>query len=297
MSRSGGDPRPFIARTCVICASARLEASAAVLMPFVADRVFGWKPVEITEDWGLQTVKSGMAYSICNSLQCQDCGHLFLDIRFSDDQLARLYRTYQDEDYARHRAQYEPGYIERNARLKETVAYLPAVEAFLAPHLGERPRILDWGGSRGDNTPFKDRRSAHDIYDISGEPPTKGARFVDLETALAGAYDLVVCSNVLEHVPYPVDTLSAVVQALSPETILYIEVPQEPIMRRLEDSPQAHRHKRHWHEHVNFYSRRSLERLIEQCGLEVIELGLLDVGATPDANYNYAVVCKRSLAR
>lgn len=292
MSRDPAHHRPFIAEACVICGFDRLARSPAVLMPFVADRVFGWRPVEITPDWGLQTIRPGMAYSLCATLQCQSCAHLFLDIRFTPDQLARLYRNYQDETYARHRATYEPGYWERNARLKQTIAYLPAVEAFIRPHVPSLPRILDWGGSRGDNTPFRGARASHDIFDISGEPPVEGARFVPLETAVSGDYDLIVCSNVLEHVPYPLDTLHLVASAMRPGTALYLEIPLEDIMRRSGDSPEAHLSKHHWHEHINFYSRQSLEHLVRSCGLDIIELALLDVADQPDASYNYALICR-----
>jgi hypothetical protein len=64
-------------------------------MPFVAHRVFGWEPVEITEDWGLKTINNGMAYSVRNSLLCDNCGHLFLDIRFNESEMNSLYEGYR----------------------------------------------------------------------------------------------------------------------------------------------------------------------------------------------------------
>jgi hypothetical protein len=85
-----------IASRCVCCGCAELTRSGAILMPFVAYRAFGWTPVEITPEWGLRTIQTGMAYPLCNSLQCQACGLLFLDIRFDETEMAALYGGYRE---------------------------------------------------------------------------------------------------------------------------------------------------------------------------------------------------------
>jgi hypothetical protein len=99
-------------------------------MPFVAKRAFGWEPVEIKVDWGLRDIKPGMAYPLCNSVQCAVCGVVFLDIRFSNAEMAALYTGYRDENYAKLRERFEPGYIARNAVLAVGINYLPEVENF-----------------------------------------------------------------------------------------------------------------------------------------------------------------------
>jgi len=284
--------RPFIAQDCLCCGSPRLAASPAVLMPFVAHRVFGWRPVEITEDWGLRTLRTGMAYSICNSLRCEDCGHLFLDIRFTEDQAKSLYKNYFDEDYAQLRDSYEPGYLARNEKLLAPVHYLDKIETFLAPLIDQRPTILDWGGGRGQNTPFSSTRARLFLLDISGAPPVEGAVIVDPVSALAAQYDLVICSNVLEHVSYPQDLMSDLRKTLQPQTVLYLEVPYEPVQRRCADGPEALLQKRHWHEHVSFFSHRSLKTLIETAGLDILKWELVDVGETPGEFYNFFVACR-----
>src|SRR5437016_2710182 len=86
-----------IASRCICCDGDQLAKSPAILMPFIAKRVFGWEPVEIMDDWGLRDIKSGMAYPLCNSVQCASCGVLFLDIRFSDSEMATLYSGYRGE--------------------------------------------------------------------------------------------------------------------------------------------------------------------------------------------------------
>ena len=124
-----------ISTHCVCCGSANIKSSPAILMPFVAHRAFGWAPVVIDESWGLSTIKNGNAYSLCKSLYCGECGFLFLDIRFTDKELDRLYFEYRGERYTELREYYEPGYSIRNQNLTGVINYLNEIEAFLAPHL------------------------------------------------------------------------------------------------------------------------------------------------------------------
>ena len=155
--------RERIATQCVCCGGENLKSSPAILMPFVAHRVFGWAPVVIDESWGLNTIKSGNAYSICKSLYCKDCGFLFLDIRFSDAELSNLYEDYRGETYNSLRESYEPGYTLRNKELIAGFEYIGDIEKFLEPHLNFPVSVLDWGGDIGKNTPFKDRRDRKSV--------------------------------------------------------------------------------------------------------------------------------------
>jgi SAM-dependent methyltransferase len=93
--------------------------------------------------------------------------------------------------------------------------------------LNERPRVLDWGGDTGDNTPFLKSAAAIDIFDISDQPVVAGARRVSREDLQGRAYDLVVLSHVLEHVPQPADLVRDAAQALGAGGVLYVEVPYE----------------------------------------------------------------------
>lgn len=258
-----------IARHCVCCGGG-VDASPAILMPFISHRALGWKPVVIDESWGLNSIRTGNAYAVCNSLMCSSCGHLFLDIRFSDAELADLYRDYRGEEYTALRDFYEPGYRLRNEALEQGSNYAHLVEAFLSPYLQLPVSILDWGGDTGKNTPYKHAASRFDIYDISEMPLVDGARRVAKEEAFDNQYELIVCSNVLEHVPYPSEVLFDMAKAMSEKSVLYIEVPFEEVMR-LRGS-EALTCKKHWHEHINFYSLLSMQKLLENCGFEVLKI-------------------------
>lgn len=267
--------KTHIAKQCVCCGSERLKKSPAILMPFVAHRALGWQPVEIDDSWGLNTIENGFAYTVCNSLYCNDCRFLFLDIRFSEEELNSLYDGYREKDYVDLRDHYEPGYRLRNDALNQGESYLPKVEAFLRPYLTTPIRLLDWGGDTGKNSPFRSENAIMHIYDISNKPLVDGAQRVDKNMAVQTEYDLVVSSNVLEHVPYPADVIMDMKQAMGPETILYIEVPYEAIIRTVEGAQDLHLKKRHWHEHINFFSEESLRTLLQLCELEILALAHL----------------------
>lgn len=269
----GAFARQRLASSCVCCGSDDLVASPAVLMPFIADRAFGWSPVIIDDSWGLKTIQNGNAYSICKTLRCRRCEHLFCDIRFSDEEMNSIYAGYREESYVSLREYYEPGYRERNNGLVQTISYKADIEEFLSAFVKDPLTILDWGGDTGANTPFEKQRASLDIFDISGKAVEGDARVVTREQATSSKYRLIVCSQILEHIPFPSDVLLAVREAMDKESILYIEVPYEEVMRL--DMVDKEKKKRHWHEHVNFYSQSSIDALLENCGFYVLKRNML----------------------
>lgn len=286
--------RERIARFCPCCLSDEHAKSPAVLMPFVAHRALGWRPVEIDDSWNLATLQKGHAYSICNSVECQTCGLLFLDIRFSDYELDRLYDDYRGPEYTRLREHYEPGYEAKNNRLKEEIPYLDDVEKFLLPHLKLPVRLLDWGGDTGKNTPFKAFAEPFHIYDISRASTVAGASSVDLKDIAKESYDLIVCSNVLEHIPHPLNFIEEIISCMRQETILYIEVPFEPFMFRNQMNENIVSLRKHWHEHVNFFTMRSLEHLCRNAGLDVIEAKISLIAKISDDANIFQLACRRA---
>ena len=259
-----------IAKTCACCGSSALKRSPAVLMPFVADRTFGWAPVKIDLTWGLNTIQQGNAYTLCNSLHCSDCGLLFCDIRFGDTQMENLYRDYRGTEYTLLREKYEPGYTERNNNLKLGTDYRPDVENFLKPLLNGSLNILDWGGDTGKNTPFQNQDSLIHIYDISNVQPIGKAKSMSLDMLAKNNYNLIICSNVLEHTPHIKEELDKISAYMNSKTTLYIEVPKEDLISLNDNVSNLSEIKRHWHEHINFFSKLSLELLLKRCSMTII---------------------------
>ncbi|WP_342651039.1 class I SAM-dependent methyltransferase [Pseudomonas sp. REB1044] len=274
--------REFVANRCICCESDQLHRSPAVLMPFVALRVFGHEPVEITPEWGLRDLRQGTAYTLCNSLQCQECGALFLDYRFTDEQMSALYRDYRGTEYNAQRIRFEPGYVNVVPHYHQRAAYLTQVQAWLAPRLPEAPAVLDWGGDTGVNSLFRDHHRLLHIHDISGVELVPGAERADPELISCTHYDLVTCSQVLEHVAFPADVVRQMLPAIGEGTLLYLEVPHEALVREHPGSLELAPLKRHWHEHVNFFSEEAMRRLLRQLNLELVDVLHLpvDVGWT-----------------
>lgn len=286
-----------ITNQCVCCGSTETLNSPAVLLPFIAHRVFGYAPVEISKDWDLERygVKTGWNYFRCNTVSCSNCQHIFLDVRFTDDQMSNLYDKYREEEYTTLREHYEPGYISRNDNLISGNNYVHKIEDFISPYLTSSPAILDWGGDTGKNTPFVNECSLLHIFDISKKEAIEKAVIVDEEEVKKNSYDLVVCCNVLEHIPYPLDLLKTLTECMSPETLLYIELPYENLIHAAEeqgDLPEVYRKKRHWHEHINFFNFNSIKTLVARSGLT-----LLDIKETPiteEASSNvFQVLCRK----
>lgn len=283
----------IVARECPCCGSKNLEKSSAILMPFVAHRALGWKPATIDETWGLRTIPKGIAYSICNSVVCNKCSFLFLDLRFSDSELAHLYTNYRGRDYVQLREQYEPGYSLRNELLENTGNYIPQVENFLKPFLSPKCRVLDWGGDTGKNTPFRDNNSLLHIYDISHREVIPGAVAIDKKTAQTTSYDLIVCSHVLEHLPWPAQTLLEIRACMQKETILYLELPCEELVRNSKSGRELLDKKRHWHEHINFFSESSIKELLERLDLKTVHFKTTEVKVADQNSWVFQVVCKK----
>lgn len=262
-------------------------------MPFVAKRVFDWEPVEITPAWGMQTLSPGMVYSLCNSLQCEDCGALFMDIRFDEAEMGRLYSGYRDATYTAERERFEPGYAARNLILNERAGYLSLVEAIIGPYLTQAVHVLDWGGDTGLNTPFRDSAESVSVYDISGLAMAEGVTSVDKAGLRDAPFNLVVCSNVLEHVPSPAALLDDMASVMRPDTLLYLEVPLEVYVAENTGVENLATGKKHWHEHINFFTETALRALIARCGLKIVHFEILETEIYGRVGQLFCLLCVR----
>ncbi len=268
-----------ISRSCPICEGKNLQKKSAVLMPFIADRVFDWKPMEISDSLGFKTLNSGTSYSVCNSCFCENCSFLFSDIRFDEEEVINLYDEYRGKKYTKQRDKYEPGYEAHNKYLSNEIHYMEEVERYILSHIDLPERMLDWGGDEGVNTPFKEKETVIDIYDVSNKKvngSSKRFNFVNSTHNLSGKYDLLVAMHVFEHLSYPIESLKDILNFLRPGGVIYIEVPLEKIINFKDTKIDVLNKKRHWHEHINFYNYYSLEALAKQAKLKIIDISDFD---------------------
>ncbi len=265
-----------IANSCVTCGNKDLVASPAVLMPFLSHRIFNWQPQKINKNWKINTIKKGNTYNMCNSLLCKKCKLLFLDMRFDKNEMSRLYKDYRGESYSKIRSLYEKNYNNRTNFLSKGLPHLKEVENFILKYTNKFNIILDWGGGNGRNSPFKNKQNTEIfIYDVSKVNTMKGTNKISFEKIFTKKFDLIICSHVLEHVSYPRKLLKNIYKVMNKNTFLYLEMPFEKIMN-IKDSNELLNNKKHWHEHINFFSKASIEGMLIKSNLKLISLNMLN---------------------
>jgi hypothetical protein len=221
-------------------------------------------------------------------------------MRFDDQELGRLYYNYRDKNYANLRNKYEPGYKLINKVINSPYNYIKKVENFLSSFFTSSINILDFGGDDGKNTPFKDTENITHIYDISKKPTVKNLKKVNKSNMLK-KYNLVILSNVIEHVSYPQLIINEIKKLLNKNSILYIELPLERLMKKTWEVEKGSKkkelsmclnNKRYWHEHTNFYSKKSLVKLLNCCGLKIIKMNIMTI-EIHKRNQAIQIACKK----
>lgn len=263
---------------CVICGGDIRRLKRALVAPFLAARIWARPP-------------------FCVDLaQCQGCGFMFYNPRLDATEEGRIYSGYRTEEYQRMRQASEPWYTLRlNADLASPRSYeirRQALRTILRQHIGKREirRVLDYGGDRGDLVRGLIDGAAAFVYDISGIPAVDG---VSPTTDPVGCKaDLIISSNVLEHVGFPNRLVREMLKAVPAGGVVFLEVPSEspfglariarrvaqvgimgltrPVLARSVARPAS---LYMMHEHVNYFTERSLTTLLRCCGCEVIAAG------------------------
>ena len=190
------------ASSCVICEGEILPLKEALVAPFLAARIWQRPPFCV------------------NLVQCKACGFMFYNPRLDAAEEGRLYAGYRSEEYLRMRHASEPWYTARfNADLASPDSYelrRRTLAAILRQHTAKREirRVLDYGGDHGDLVRGLVSEAAAFVYDISGVPAVEGVTSTTDPAACKA--DLVINSNVLEHVGFPRRLVGEILQANSP---------------------------------------------------------------------------------
>jgi SAM-dependent methyltransferase len=154
-------------------------------------------------------------------------------------------------------------------------ARLDAQIDFFAPFLPQSGAVLEIGCATGElarSTRARLEVSRYEAIELS--PAAEAARsHVDrlyeaplpnllAADAIAGPFDIVLMSHVLEHLEAPWDELDAIVRVLGPDGALFLEVPNQSGNRGLPiDDNRSHFH---------FFSVRSLSHLLATKGLDTV---------------------------
>jgi hypothetical protein len=266
------------ASNCVICDGAIRRLKRALVAPFLAKRIWNRTPFCV------------------DLVRCEACGFMFYNPRLDDNDLRRLYRNYRSEEYQKMRHASEPWYTTKfNTDLASPGSYeirRAKLASVLREHVGGRKisRILDYGGDRGDLVVSLFDGAEAFVYDISGIPAAAGVT-ATIDPAGCKA-DLIINSNVLEHVGFPRLLVTEILHAAPEGGLVFLEVPCEfpfgltRIARRLAQigimaltRPVLVRHVVRpasayiMHEHINYFTEQSLTTLMHSCGGTVIASG------------------------
>lgn len=187
---------------------------------------------------------------------------------------------------------YTPSFNEDLASASSYEIRRATLAPILQQHVGNRKirRILDYGGDRGDLVLGLFGGAEPFVYDISGIPPAPGV--TSTADPAACAPDLIINSNVLEHVGFPRYLVNEILQATPKSGLVFLEVPCEfpfgltRLARRIAQigimavtRPAIARHvvcpagRYMMHEHINYFTEQSLTRLFRACGGTLIASG------------------------
>lgn len=274
----------FVER-CVVCDSGALARWPAVTSPFIA-AIAGWE-----------------APQRCSLCECGACGHRFFDLRLDDAEMGRLYGGYRGAEYFRLRHFWEPWYSRAvNDGIGHDAAGIEARRAYVRDFVkaaGPFDSVLDYGGDAGQFIP-PDLAPRKFVFEVSDQPPAEGVERLTDKAALRRPFDLVMACHVLEHLAQPSAFLAQLRAELGPQRgHFYAEVPLErPRILKLRSRPRngAMRMPRPlWlaldfastaariklgvvpplgviklHEHLSFFSAKSLRTLFERAGFSVL---------------------------
>ncbi len=215
---------------------------------------------------------------------CLDCQFVQTKEAFSEDALARLYLDYRSKTYNAERIRYEPEYRQIaedvGSSLQETETRVATLTNWLKERIefDDNFSMLDYGGADGRFLPKLAAKKY--VYEISDTPPLKDITRIATERELR-SYSYVQLAHVLEHVPNPLLTIRRLLPTINVGGYLFIEVPQDLEDRRVDrlmsgttgDFVSIH-------EHINFYTVRSVTEAIRAAGLTLIDVQaqILDLG-------------------
>ena len=188
--------------------------------------------------------------------------------------------------------------IDHSKTITETISYRREVLDKLAAVLGElddRPRkLLDFGCGYGHALRILNMRDLKCLgFDVSTERLVRAGLSAtsDIEELRRnGPFDVILCFDVLEHMPYPKKTLELLAAISSKDTLLAINVPDmcsalspEEIQSAIERGA-LERAINLW-EHLNYFSASNLHAALEAHGfLPYRSLGRpQNFGFRPDA--------------
>jgi SAM-dependent methyltransferase len=205
--------------------------------------------------------------------RCGSCGFVYARLLPSQTFLARVYDEVIDPVECRKGSENPQSYVRRLHYIATLLALSPE---------STRLRALDFGCGLGVSVRFLNAAGVDVVgYDpsrtrieavkaIDGIVATNEEELIDL-----GLYDILICDNVLEHLPNPGKTLEMLASISGPETVLYVSVPSyekhfvQRQLNALKNRLPIDMTLNPW-EHLNYFDLSHLDRLLARYGFTPI---------------------------
>ncbi len=198
----------------------------------------------------------------CGLVKCKDCGLVYATIQPSEEKACQIYDSYGRDDYLSEVT------IKRYNELLDIFEKYRNTNNILDVGCGIG-YFLEVAKSRGWNvygTEFSDR--AVEICEQKGIVMHKGT--LDSVDYIEGQFDVITSFEVLEHVAYPDDIMKCV-KFLRVAGATYFTTPNfNSIIRRYQKSECDILSKNDHPEHITFFTKKSMRRLLLKYGLKPV---------------------------
>ena len=194
---------------------------------------------------------------------CESCGFIFINQRFSDEDMKLKYDAINELGGVKFRLEYD----KLNKQEIRAKTIYNRINPFIENEKMDRPKIIDIGGASGYILePFINKYDCN-IIDFEKWKLPKGIKYIGKQLAdlpKDQIFDVALLLHTLEHIVEPKKSIEEIYCRLSENGYLYIEVPLGAFQEyKFVSDPLTH---------VNFFSEQSLSRLLNECEFNVIYL-------------------------
>lgn len=198
-----------------------------------------------------------------DAILCEACGLIFTNPRFSENDIDTKYETIGKLESARKRGKNNPAFRtwERGERILNLLSPLNSKK-------NDKGKVLDYGGAEGHNLmPFAKSGYSCYLVDYIQFAPREDIVYLgkNLDDLSADdSFDIILLCHTLEHIINPQKMIEALINHLSEDGLLYVEVPLGAWLEWEKlNEPLTH---------INFFSEESLYKAFDRAGLNIIHL-------------------------
>lgn len=208
--------------------------------------------------------------------ECAGCGHIFLGHQLFDESIIEMYQNHMDTIYL----------DDKLFDIRVNDIAVPKLN-FIKKYSPIETKLLDIGAGVGEIISAANKIGWHALG-VDADPVEVGfankkglnveQTFVTSENinSLVEDFNVVTFFNVIEHIKNPLDFLKVVSGALNKDTLVCIEVPRHPSISsvcNIAFESMVHRHI-YPPEHLNIFTEKSMEIMLEKCSLEPVAIWL-----------------------